>query len=188
MIYGLPTTVDVCGKTYNIRTDFRTILEIIGVLNDVELSDQERAALVLIGFYPDIEKMPEKHRSEAIRRCFWFINGGQDQDPNEPKQPQLMDWSQDYPYIIAPVNRVLGHDARSDEYLHWWTFLAAYMEIGECTFAQIVHIRDMQKRGKPLDKSDRAWYNKNRNIVDLKHKYTDAETELLKKWGGGKNG
>jgi hypothetical protein len=58
------------------------------------------------------------------------------------------------------------------------------MEIGECTFAQIVHIRDSRNRGKPLDASDKEWYRRNRDIVDLKTRYTGAEEDLLKKWGG----
>lgn len=71
------------------------------------------------------------------------------------------------------------------DYLHWWTFLAAYYEIGECTFAQIVHIRDKLSRGQRLDKTDQEWYRRNRELVDFKRKYTDAEDELMKQWGGG---
>lgn len=79
---------------------------------------------------------------------FWFINGGEYEDQMEKKPPRLMDWEQDFQYIIAPVNHVIGREIRADAYLHWWTFLSAYMEIGECTFAQIVRIRDAKSRGK----------------------------------------
>ena len=96
-----------------------------------------------------------------------------------------MDWEQDFPYIIAPVNRVIGHEIRAEAYLHWWTFLSAYMEIGECTFAQIVHIRDARNRGKRLDDADREWYRRNHKLVDIKTRYTAAEEEFMKMWGGG---
>ena len=59
------------------------------------------------------------------------------------------------------------------------------MEIGECLFSQIVHIRQMKAEGKKLDKSDAEWYRRNRKIVDLKVKYTAQETDLLALWGGG---
>jgi hypothetical protein len=58
------------------------------------------------------------------------------------------------------------------------------MEIGECTFAQIVHIRSMKAHGKRLSQQDQEWYAKNRDLVDMKTKYTPTEKKLLKKWGG----
>lgn len=95
-----------------------------------------------------------------------------------------MDWEQDFKYIVAPINRVTGTEIRSIEYMHWWTFIAAYYEIGDCTFAQIVRIRDKKARGKPLDKTEQDWYRKNRNLVDLKTKYTQEDEETLRLWGG----
>ena len=185
MIYSLPSTLEVAGREYSIRSDFRVILEIMEVLNNVDMSDQERGYFTLLIFYPDFDSMPQEDYEEAVKQCFWFINGGHSDEELEKNPPRLMDWEQDFPLIIAPVNRVLGHDARSDSYLHWWTFLGAYMEIGECTFAQVVHIRDQQSRGKPLDSGDREWYRKNRRLVDMKTNLTSAEKQELLKWGGG---
>ena len=185
MTYELPKRLDVCGTDYEIRSDFREILDILEVLNDIELKEQECGILALLFFYPRFEEMPPEHYQNAIEQCFWFINGGEQESETEKKPPRLMDWEQDFPYIIAPVNRVIGHEIRADAYLHWWTFLSAYMEIGECTFAQIVHIRDAKSRGRKLDASDREWYQKNRKLVDLKTRYTGEEENLLKLWGGG---
>lgn len=185
MIYGLPKSLQVCGEEYAIRTDFREILDIMEILNDTEIKDKERGFLTLLYFYPDFEDMPLQSHQEALEKCFWFINGGKENDRSGKKEPRLMDWEQDFPYIIAPINRVLGQESRAAEYLHWWTFLSAYMEIGECTFAQIIHVRDLRNRGKPLDKMDREWYRKNHKMVDLKTRYTSTEEEILKQWGGG---
>lgn len=185
MIYGLPNSVSVCGKEYLIRTDFREILDIMEILNDVEIKDKERSLLALLFFYPDFEDIPQEYYQEALRQCFWFLNGGHHDEQTDRKPTRLMDWEQDFPYIIAPVNRVIGHEIRADAHLHWWTFLSAYMEIGECTFAQIVHIRDMKSKGKPLDKTDRDWYRRNQKLVDLKTRYTSTEEDILKQWGGG---
>lgn len=187
MTYDLPKSLMVCGREYEVRSDFRAVLGIMEILNDVELTEQERCYLVLLFFYIDFENMPVDSYQEAVRECFWFINGGKYEDASKKKQPRLMDWEQDFPYIIAPINRVIGHEIRGDAYLHWWTFLAAYMEIGECTFSQIVHVRDMKSRGKQLDKTEQEWYRRNRELVDLKTRYTSAEEDILKKWGGGVN-
>lgn len=184
MIYGLPKTVNVCGTDYFIRSDFRDVLKVIEALNDSELSDEERGYTTLLIFYPDFDQMPQAHYEEAVKKCFWFIRCGEDDNDSQNK-PTLMDWEKDYPLIIAPVNRIAGHDIRSDEYCHWWTFMGYYMEIGECTFSQVVHIRAMQKKGKKLDKSDAEWYRENRKLVDMETKLTSEEEELFRKWGGG---
>ncbi len=184
MEYGLPKSLKIGGTEYGIRSDFRDVLEVMAVLNDAELKNQERGVLALLILYPDFKDIPQERYQEALEKCFWFLNGGKEDHPEESR-PALMDWEKDFPLVIAPVNRVLGHEARAVEYLHWWTFLSAYMEIGDdCTFAQVVHIRDALRRGKPLDKSDAEWYRQNRSLVDMKARFTSEELKELAKWGG----
>lgn len=176
---NLPTTVDIGGKEYAIRTDFRDILDVFAAMNDPDLrDDRERTIAVLVSFYPDIETIPAELYEEAGERIAWFINGGSVETPR--KSPKLMDWEQDYKYVIAPINRVVGADIRGMPYLHWWTFLAAYYEIGDCLFAQIVRIRELRAKGKPLDKADRKWYQDHRELVDFKQKYTSEEESFLR--------
>lgn len=183
MSFELPTSMTVRGTDYLIRSDYRAVLDICTALTDPELNDQERAAVVLDIFYPGFGDMPQEHYEEAIKKCFWFINCGDD-EVSQQHSPKLVDWEQDFKYIVAPVNRVVGAEIRSLEHLHWWTFISAYYEIGDCLFAQIVRVRDHLARGKPLDKADREWYRNNRHLVDLKTTYTEAENDLLKQWGG----
>ena len=116
MIYELPTTVDVGGITYEIRTDFRAVLDILVALTDPELSDSDKAEAILDIFYfhPTFADMPEDDYDEAVRKFIWFINLG-NEDREEKKTPKLMDWEQDFQIIVAPVNRVFGKDIRSME-------------------------------------------------------------------------
>lgn len=182
MNWELPDSVQVQGVTYSIRTDFRCILEILAGISDPDADGQDRAADVLIGLFPEFDDMPPEHYEDAIRAGMCFINGGGDDTP-QPKATRLVDWEQDYSLMIAPINRVIGTEIRASEYIHWWTFLAAYQEIGDCTFAQVVRIRDHLARGKKLDKSDREWYRNNRHLVDFKRKYTEAEDSAAQEWG-----
>lgn len=180
MNWELPYSVEVQSVTYPIRTDYRCILDILTDLSDPEADGEDRAAAVLIGLYPDFDDMPPEHYDDAIREGMRFINCDAKEAPH--KAPRLVDWEQDYNLMIAPINRVMGKEIREVEYIHWWTFLAAYQEIGDCTFAQVVRIRDHLARGK-MDKSDWEWYRKNRHLVDFKRKYTEAEDAEAKKWG-----
>lgn len=182
MSWGLPESVEVQGVAYPIRTDYRCILDILTDLSDPEADGQSRALAVLIGLFPGFDDMPPEHYEDAVNEGIRFINCDSGDAPQ--KAPRLVDWEQDYSLIIAPINRVVGREVRAAEYMHWWTFLAAYQEIGDCTFAQVVRVRDRLARGKKLDKSDQEWYRKNRRLVDFKRKYTNEDEALMKEWGG----
>lgn len=187
MIYDLPNTVEISGKEYEINSDFRCILDIFEVLSDNGLDSRERGYYALGYFYPDFEEIPPEDYEEAAKRLFWFIDGGREQTQPEKKAPKVMDWSQDFQYIIGPVNKIIGHEIRNDTHLHWWTFLGAYMDIGECLFSQIVSIRQKLAAHKKLEKYEKEWYHRNRHLVDLHTdtKYTTAEMEFMKSISGG---
>lgn len=180
-MWELPKSLEVCGTEYPIESDFRAMLTICTALSDPELKDDEKVYIALHNFYPDFESMPQSAYKEAAKQCFWFINGGQQETAR--RAPKLVDWEQDFKYIIAPVNHVAGCEVRDLPYLHWWTFLGYYYEIGECLFATIVRIRDQRRKGKKLDKSDAEFFKNNREMVEFKRHYTAAEEALLKEWG-----
>lgn len=189
--------MEIAGEKVPIRTDFRVILDILESMNDPELSDGDKGEAALEIFYPDLTTVTDY--GAALEACLRFIDGPGEPLQQKRKSPRLMDWEHDFDHIIAPVNRVLGYEARAVPYreeideatgtwyceggLHWWTFLAAYMEIGgECTMAQIVTIRDKLARGKKLEKHEREWYRRNRELVDLPQKLSETEDAILKDW------
>lgn len=181
----LPTSIDICGETYAIRSDFRDILEIMKALSDTELSDSERAGVVLFIFYPDIAEMNPTLYQEAIEKCMWFITCGRPERKKEKRRKRLIDWDKDFPLMVAPLNRIVGKEIRALEYLHWWTFKAAWDEISpDCLWAQVLKIRNKKAIGKPLDKGEQVWYRENRDLVDLKESYTDSELDFFAKWSG----
>ena len=98
-------------------------------------------------------------------------------EPDDKKRPTLMDWEQDAALIIPAVNRVAGHEVRAEKYIHWWTFLGYYMEIGESAFSQVVSIRQKKAKGKPLEKWEQEYYRENKRLIDLRTKYTHEECE-----------
>lgn len=184
VIYSLPTSVEVNGTEYTIQSDYRAVLDIFTALSDGDLDEQDKAEAALTIFYPEFSSMPASDYQEALNQCFRFIDHGQGAK-TQGKQPAVMSWEQDFDMIISPVNRIAGCEVRSLPYLHWWSFLSYYMEIGDCLFAQVVAIRDKKARGKPLDKQEREFYRRNREMVDLKTTYTEAEQNLLAAWGIG---
>lgn len=176
MMYELPQALEIAGKSYKIRSDFRAALDIIAALGDPALSNQEKAMVLLQILYPDWEKITDYE--EAIRQAMLFIGGGET-DGGETQRPVLMNWEQDFRFLVAPINRALGVECRQVEYLHWWTFLSAYMEIGDCTFAQIVSIRSKKAKGKKLEKWEQEYYRENRGVIDIKKRLTESEQAFI---------
>ena len=178
--YNLPESAVIGGVEYRIRSDYRAALDVMEVMADRDISDEDRTLIVLTIFYEDFDSMPIDDFKEAIDYCVWFIGGGE--KPSGKRKPRVMDWNQDFPLIVAPVNKVLGCEVRAAEHVHWWTFLSAYQEIGDCLFAQVVSIRKKRMKGIKLDKQDAQFYRENRELVDLQIEETEAEKEILAAW------
>ena len=57
------------------------------------------------------------------------------------------------------------------------------MEISpEPLFSRVISIREKTKTSKKLEKWEREWYRKNKDLVDLPMKYSESEKALLEEW------
>lgn len=180
MIWSLPISVKIDGKEYAIRNkcDYRVVLDVISALNDEELEMEHRLECALFIFYEDLTGL--KDIQTAITEMMKIINLGEETAEEEQQKPQLMDWEHDFPQLAPPISRVLGYSVRdANRYTHWWDFIGAYMEIGKCTFANIISIRNKRMKGKKLEDWEREFYRENKKMVDLPHKLTDEEQEWL---------
>ena len=77
--------------------------------------------------------------------------------------------------IFSAINKVAGCEVRSLDYLNWETFLGYFNEIGEGLFSQVINIRQKLNKGKKLDKVDKEFYKKNKEIIDLKPVLSEEE-------------
>ena len=166
MNHTLPTALEVGGRLYGIDTDYRAALDAIEAMNDPDLSDGEKAMVALYMLYDDPEAASGAGLSEALERCVWYLNGGEEGEGR--KGPRLMDWQQDAPLIAAGISKAAGQDVRTLPYLHWWSFLAWFDAIGEGSFATVVAIRDKLRRGKRLENWELDYYRTHRAVVELR--------------------
>lgn len=173
--WELPTSLHVGNKDLGIRTDFRVVLDILKYFNDPECEPNEQWEICLRILYTDdvFEEMTSDELQEAMRQAVWFIDMGMEDDGKI--KPRVMDWEQDAQIIIPSVNRVVGKEIRAMEYMHWWTFLGAYMEIGESLFSQVLSIRMKKAKGKKLEDWEQEFYRENKHLVKLQQKYTEEE-------------
>lgn len=177
-VYSLPTSLNCSGQILPIRSrgDWRVIIDVNIALTDVELTNQERIMASLMIFYDTpIDSIVDLE--EAAKKMVDFISVG-DGDQEGPKRPKLIDWQDDAAIIVSGVNNVLKREIRADEYMHWWTFMSAYMSIGDSTLATVVGIRDKLARNKKLEKHEREFKANNPKYFSRKRD-SEAEHSIL---------
>lgn len=174
MSYGLPFSLEVNGIEHPIRYQYTAVLDIIRALNDPELEDKEKVYCCLYILYEDFEDMMPSDYEEAFRKAMWFIDNGEDSKKDGKK---LVDFEQDEKLLIPAINRVAGREIRRDPDIHWWTFLGWFMEIGECTYSQVLNIRSKKSKGKKLEDWEQEFYSANRDICDIQDKMSEEEKE-----------
>lgn len=177
-VWKLPTSLNIGGVDFRIRTDFRDILNILRAFNDPVLLDWMKVNCMLVILFPDWKSIPEENVMEAVKKGKEFIDYGKE----KTSSMKTMDWEQDARMIVSEINK-LSHlqDIRHVDYMHWWTFLGYYMGIGEGLFSQVVNIRTKRLQGKKLEKWELEFYKKNKDIIDFKPVVSDEEKELREK-------
>jgi hypothetical protein len=113
MIGSLPTALEIGGKSYEIRTDYRVILNsIFAAFNDPDLTNREKCYVCLKCLYVDFESIPQRDLTEAIEKAYWFVGGGD--IPMEENTPdvKVIDWEQDEHMIFPEINKVAGTEVR----------------------------------------------------------------------------
>ncbi|MCR4622678.1 MAG: bacteriophage Gp15 family protein [Clostridiales bacterium] len=183
--YSLPETLEAGGQTLAVRSrgDWRVVIDAMIALGDPELKESERAYAALNIFYaedPGTFKDPEA----AFRAMSEFMDAGSQEAENAPKRPKLIDWETDGALVVSGVNKVLGQEIRALPYMHWWTFMAAYMGIGEGALSTVVGIRDKLARGRKLDKTEKDFRRDNPQYFQMDRKALKAGRDmLLELWG-----
>ena len=189
MIGLLPETLTIGGKEHEICPDFRIALLIFEAYDDPNLSPFDKAAVMLDSLFASPDEIPSEYLQEACTVASWFLDGGKEESSEQtshiqPKATQLFSWTQDEQMIFSAINKVAGCEIRSLEFLHWWTFLGYFSEIDEGLFTTVISIRQKQAKRKPLEKWEKQFYEKNKDLVDIKRKYSaeeQAEREFINK-------
>lgn len=180
-MWDLPKSVEIDGNKCPIRNDcdYRVVLDVIKALKDESLTPQKRIICALSIFYDSLTGI--KDFQAAYEEMMKIVNLGELEDQqNESQIDPIMDWEHDFKQLAPPISRTLGYSVRDDtKYTHWYDFVGAYMEIGECLFANIVSIRNKIKKGKKLEKWEEDFYRENRKMIDLPLNLTSEEEEFL---------
>lgn len=180
----LPETVEVGGKSYKINTDFRVCLRTIMACEDAGLTGYEKALVILTNLFPEIPKDIEA----AMEKAKWFLDGGEESSAGEQQpQPRVYSFQKDQKFIFAAFRQTHGIDLQMAE-LHWWVFIALFMDIGsETTFNQLAALRKRVKTGKAT-KDERETAQALGDVFEIPDteyrtlEVLEAEEEFMKAW------
>ena len=174
MFGSLPTELTVNGKSYEIRTDFRDVLNILIAFDDPDLDNNEKLYICLYGIYKDFDGLPIEDYAEAYEQAMWLISVGNDEGSTAKRK--VMDWEQDEQLIFPAINKIAGCETRSQTYIHWWTFMGYFMEISEGVYSYVLLLRQKKQKHK-LDKEEQAYWDANKSICELRPKLSKEEKE-----------
>ena len=73
--WALPETAEIGGVIYDLNTDYRDILEIMGYLNDPDEPEYLRWRIAIALFYEG--NIPQEHQIEAMQYLSPFISYGE---------------------------------------------------------------------------------------------------------------
>lgn len=183
MIGALPEGLEVGGTEYPIRTDYRNVLQVFEAFQDPELTQEEKWIVTIYLMFDDFSCADDVLQAaqggfnleDAIKQISWFISAGK--NPAREGDLPFYNWKQDEQMIFSAVNKVAGRETRELEYLHWWTFLGYFNEVGEGTFSFIVGIRHKLNKGKKLEKHEKEFLAHNKELVRLEKPKTREEKE-----------
>lgn len=162
LIDELPESVTISDTEYTIDTDFRTCLKIIMAFEDNELTPQEKQLILLSNLYSVV---PDDIGA-ALEQANWFLNGGKSGETDTDPQPRVYSFAKDGNFIYAAFRQTHGIDLATAK-LHWWTFLALFMDLGQdTTFCQLTALRKRLATGK-ASKEEKAAAREMGEIIEL---------------------
>lgn len=159
----LPDSVEAAGERICIRTDFRVGIRFALLMEDGEIPQMQKLALMLRMYYPQLPRDLEA----GIGGILWFYRCGaaeKHQGNSGGSGPSLFSYRQDGGLIYAAFLEQYGIDLTETE-LHWWKFRALLEGLRQdCLFRQVVGWRAaplsdrMTKEERALLRARKALY------------------------------
>lgn len=170
LVEKLPDMVDISGRKYEIRSDFRVGFKLEEIMRNPNLTDEMKILDMLNEYYPVIPM----DLKGAIEKALWFYRCGNEKSEQKErkgryrnrnrKQEIAYSFCQDAPYLYAAFLEQYGIDLCEVKYMHWWKFCSMFESLNEETqMSKIMYYRQVSTIGMPKEK---RMY-----ITEMKNKY-----------------
>lgn len=183
IVTELPSFLEIEGKKFEIKTDFRDIIKIFSEISDEKLNDIEKIYIILDKLFLNSEIFGVEDIFSAFKKAKWFLDGGKDYSENSKDTPKIFDWEQDFDFIISAVDQSVKtvETVLDLKYMHWWTFLRKLSERKDTRLDSIITIRDKLNRHEKLDEFERRILSENHDLIFIKNNEMKKFEEEM--WG-----
>ncbi len=174
----LPKKIKIKNRVYDIRYDYRTIINILLAFEDEELTYNEKIYVMIKNLY--VDNIPDEDYEEACLKAIKFIDLNREETSTPKDSKRIYSFTKDGNYIFTGINSTHHIDLEKEENLHWWKFMAMFMDMNsDCMFGEITYYRKRKLEGK-LTKEEKKNYEKIKDMIDLEE--TKKPSEAKKKF------
>lgn len=167
--------LDTLPEEYNgyaLDTDFRIGIMATQALSDVDLTDAEKISVALQLIFKD-EIPPLEEANEAIE---WYINGwNHDNHVKTASKEAVMDFNMDAGRIFSAFMAQYRINLNIEN-MHFWQFMILLSNLGECSYTQVIEIR--QKDLKGMDRKQRKIYEQSKRMYAIKTEMSEEDKQL----------
>jgi hypothetical protein len=184
LVHEFPKSLEVCGIDYLINSDFRTCLRIILAYEDDNLTISEKNMVMLKNLYrvyTHKARLPEDVQA-AAEAGVKFLNGGDEVKTGEGESGlRIFSFTKDARFIFSAFRQTHGIDLEETD-MHWWKFLAYFMDLGADTF--FCNLTSLRKRlnTNKATKEEKAMANEPgmKDLIDIPQPDTRTPDEKEK--------
>lgn len=171
----VPTVVTIDGMEYEINSDFRASILFEEMMQDDEITNEDKVNNALELYYPVIPENPK----EAVEKLLWFYKCGKDvkksKGTGKGSTQQILDYEYDDDYIYSAFLSQYGVDLQDIEYLHWWKFKAMFKALKEDNMiVKIMGYRSMDLHSIK-DKEQKAYYRRMKKLYEIPKPHEEIE-------------
>ena len=170
IIDALPYSVTIDGNEIEIDTDFRTMMMTELLLQDPDVSKEDKGAQALFNFYKN--RVPIYNLKEAGKWFLWFYRCGEPEETSgrssgtQGRNKRIYDFDYDAPMIYSAFFSQYGIDLQEVEDLHWWKFKALFNSLKDTLFNEIMQCRAV-KITKGMSKEQKSYYQRMTDLYRL---------------------
>ena len=174
----LPVSVDIGSEKYEIDADFRTIMNIEGIIFEKnfakemmkEIEINEKDAITNAKYYDALkifykDNIPDD-LEEAMEKMLWFYSCGKEEISKQKTKKKVISFEHDFDYINAGFMQDYKIDLFEVDFLHWWKFMSLFSALhDDCKICEIIGYRGAEL--KNFDKEQRKRIREMQKIYAL---------------------
>ncbi len=164
-----PNRIEVNGKKYGIRTNFRNSILFELMMQDGGMDARGKVRRGLDLYFPIV---PDDLNA-AVDAALWFYRCGREETLQQKRMAarrgrrQIYSFEHDAGLIYAAFRLAYGIDLQDIGYMHWWRFRALFNSLPrDCEFVRVMEYRSIDINDK-MPKEQKDFYKRMKRLYAL---------------------